>query len=181
MRGCKDCRLFFGNGILIPMRKQRIPVFGTRNNSLPQKTRLCAYAVIADEQGRIAAVEEEHGRIYLPGGGVEFFETPGQALHREVMEELGCKVQVITVIGQSLHYLESEGQCQATYATFYSAELGEKVSADCEHQLKWVAVEDFFHASQSWAAQHYLVLQAAEQLSETANVWPTLECRTLPV
>jgi len=62
-----------------------MPVFGTRNDSLPQKTRSCAYAVIADPQGRIAAVEEEHGRIYLPGGGVESLETPGEALRREVM------------------------------------------------------------------------------------------------
>ena len=162
--------MFFGNGILMPMRKQRMPVFGSRNDSLPQKTRSCAYAVIADAQGRIAAVEEEHGRIYLPGGGVEFLETPGQAVHREVMEELGCLLQLTGVIGQSLHYMENDGKCQATYATFYSAELGERIDADCEHELKWVSVEDFFHASQSWAAQHYLILKAAEQLSEPANV-----------
>jgi 8-oxo-dGTP diphosphatase len=154
----------------MPMRKQRMPVFGTRNDSLPQKTRSCAYAVIADPQGRIAAVEEEHGRIYLPGGGVESLETPGEALRREVMEELGCKVQLAAVIGQSLHYMENDGQCQATYATFYSAELGEKVTADCEHELKWVAVEDFFHASQSWAAQHGLILKAAEQINEPVNL-----------
>jgi 8-oxo-dGTP diphosphatase len=152
------------------MRKQRMPVFGTRNDSLPQKTRSCAYAVIADEQGRIAAVEEELGRIYLPGGGLEILETPGEALHREVMEELGCKVHLTAVIGQSLQYLENDGKCQATYATFYSAELGEKVTADCEHELKWVAVEDFFHASQSWAAQHCMILKATEQLNEPVNV-----------
>jgi 8-oxo-dGTP diphosphatase len=161
--------LLFGNGILIWMRKQRMPVFGTRDDSLPQKTRSCAYAVIADSEGRIAAVEEEHGRIYLPGGGLEFLETPGQAVHREVMEEIGCKVQLTAVIGQSLHYMENDGTCQATYATFYSAELVEKVTTDCEHELKWVAIEEFFHASQSWAAQHCMVLKAAEQLSELAN------------
>jgi len=147
-----------------------MPVFGTRNDSLPQKTRSCAYAVIADEQGRIAAVEEERGRIYLPGGGLEPLETPGEALHREVMEEIGCEVQLTAVIGQSLHYMENEGKCQATYATFYSAELGEKVPADCEHELKWVAVEDFFHASHSWAAQHCMILKAADELNEPANV-----------
>ena len=147
-----------------------MPVFGTRDDSLPQKTRACAYAVIADSEGRIAAVEEEHGRVYLPGGGVELLETPGEALHREVMEELGCTVRLLAVIGQSLHYMEIDGRCQATYATFYSAELGEKVTADCEHELKWVAVEDFFHASQSWAAQHCMILKAVEELNEPVNV-----------
>ena len=123
--------MLFGDGILIPVRTRHIPIFGTRNDALPQKTRCCAYAVIANEHGRIAAVEEEQGCIYLPGGGVEFLETPGQAVHREVMEELGCKVQLTAVIGQTLHYMENDGKCQATYATFYSAELGEKGS----HQL----------------------------------------------
>lgn len=146
-----------------------MPVFGTRDESLPQKTRSCAYAVIADPSGRIAAVHEEYGRVYLPGGGVELLETPGQALHREVMEELGCRVQLIAVIGQSLHYIETDGHCQATYATFYSAELGERVADTCEHELMWVAVEDFYHPSHSWAAQHYLVLKAADLLTETAD------------
>ena len=152
------------------MRKQRIPVFGTRNDALPQKTRSCAYAVIADEQGRIAAVEEEHRGIYLPGGGLELLETPEEALRREVMEEIGCQVHLTAVIGQSLHYMENDGYCQATYATFYSAELGVKVSAECEHELQWVAVEDFFHASHSWAAQHCMILKAAEQLNLPVSV-----------
>src|SRR5882724_311079 len=100
-----------------------MPIFGVRNESLPQKTRSCAYAVIANPDGRIAAVQENPGRMYLPGGGLELLETPGEAIHREVLEELGCQVQLTGCIGQSLHYMETDGHCQATYATFYSAEL----------------------------------------------------------
>jgi 8-oxo-dGTP diphosphatase len=147
--------------------KQRMPVFGARNEALPQKTRSCAYAVIADPNGRIAAVQENPGRMYLPGGGVELLETPGEAVHREVLEELGCEVQLTACIGQSLHYMEVDGHCQATYATFYSAQLGEKVAATCEHELHWVAAEDFFHPSQCWAAQRRLVLNADEVPSQT--------------
>jgi 8-oxo-dGTP diphosphatase len=143
-----------------------MPIFGVRNESLPQKTRSCAYAVIANPDGRIAAVQENPGRMYLPGGGVELLETPGEAVRREVLEELGCKVHLTGCIGQSLHYMEADGHCQATYATFYSAELGEKVSASSEHELQWVSAEDFCHPSQSWAAQHCLVLKAAEFASE---------------
>src|SRR6476660_961409 len=150
---CRGLQIFSRPCILVSMRKQSMPVFGTRNETLPQKTRSCAYAVICDANGRIAAVQDEPGRIYLPGGGVEPLETPGQALHREVREELGRKVHLTAVIGQSLHYMETDGHCQATYATFYSAELGERVADTCEHELMWAAVEDFYHPSQSWAAQ----------------------------
>src|SRR5262249_31790145 len=148
------------------MRKQSMPVFGVRNGSLPQKTRSCAYAVIVGPDGRIAAVQEEQGRVYLPGGGVEPLETPGQAVHREVMEEIGHRVQLIAVIGQSLHYMEADGHCQATHARFYSAELGEKITTACEHELRWVAIDEFYHPSQSWAAQHCMVLQAGNMVEQ---------------
>jgi 8-oxo-dGTP diphosphatase len=140
--------------------KDSMPVFGVRNESLPQKTRACAYAVIANPDGLIAAVQENPGRLYLPGGGVELLETPAEAVHRELLEELGHKIRLTGCIGQALHYLETDGHCQATYATFFAAELGEKVCNSHEHQLEWAAAQDFYHPSQSWAAQHGLVLKA---------------------
>jgi len=141
--------------------KEEMPVFGVRNDQLPQKTRLCAYAVIVNSDGRIAAVQENPGKMHLPGGGMEVSETPAQAVRREVLEELGCNIRLGRCIGHTLQYLETDGHCQATYATFFSAELGEKVLVSHEHQLEWVAAEDFFLESHSWAAQHCLVTSAA--------------------
>ena len=138
--------------------KQEMPVFGVRNDQLPQKTRSCAYAVIVNSDRRIAAVQESPGRRHLPGGGIEAGETPAEAVRREVLEELGCHVRLGKCIGHALQYLETDGHCQATYAAFFAAELGEKVLVAHEHELQWAAAEDFFHASQSWAAQHCLVL-----------------------
>jgi 8-oxo-dGTP diphosphatase len=142
------------------MKQQRMPVFGVRNPDLPQKTRACAYAVISNSDGLIAAVEENEGKKYLPGGGIEHSETPAQALHREVREELGRAIELTGCIGQSLHYIETDGYCQATYATFFSAELGDQISTHHEHELEWVAAEELFHSSQSWAALHCMVLAA---------------------
>jgi 8-oxo-dGTP diphosphatase len=139
--------------------KQQMPVFGVRNGALPQRTRSCAYAVITNSEGLIAAVQENPGKLYLPGGGLEASETPSEAVHREALEELGCTVQLTARIGQSLHYMETDGYCQATYATFYAADLGEKVRTKHEHVLEWAAAEDFFHPSQAWAALHCLVLR----------------------
>ena len=138
-----------------------MPIFGTRNPDLPQKTRTCAYAVIANSDGLIAAVQENEGKMYLPGGGIEMAETPSQALHREVREEIGRAVKLTGCIGQSLHYIEADGFCQATYATFFSAELGDQITTDHEHQLEWVPAEQLFHPSQAWAAVHCMVMTAS--------------------
>jgi 8-oxo-dGTP diphosphatase len=135
--------------------EQAIPVFGTRNESLPQKTRTCAYAVVTNSEGLVAAVQESHG-LHLPGGGVELSETPVQAIHREVLEELGCRVVLSGRIGQAVKHFESDTQCQALYATFYAGELGETVSPTHEHQLQWVRPEDLFHEHHAWAARKAL-------------------------
>jgi 8-oxo-dGTP diphosphatase len=133
-----------------------IPVFGVRNEALPQKTRPCAYAVILNAQGLVAGVRESSGRLFLPGGGIEPPETPIEAVHREVREELGRGVHLADRIGQSLQYFVSDGICQALYATFYAGELGELIAATHELELEWAAPEQFFHAHHRWAAQQRL-------------------------
>ena len=104
---------------------QDVPVFGARSEALPNKTRSCAYVVVASADGFVAATRES-GRLFLPGGGQEFPETAVEALHREVREELGCNVILGERVGQALKYFETEDTCQALYATFYAAELGER-------------------------------------------------------
>ena len=140
--------------------EQTIPIFGTRNESLQQKTRACAYAVVTNAEGLVAAVRESHG-LHLPGGGIEPSETPTEAIHREVREELGCLVFLSEHIGQAMKYFDSDGHCQALYSTFYAGEFGESVSATHEHQLQWARPEDLFHAHHAWAAQKRLAPQLA--------------------
>jgi 8-oxo-dGTP diphosphatase len=132
-----------------------VPVFGFRNDTLPQQVRACAYVVVANGHGRIAGVRESK-RLFLPGGGIEFPENPSQAIHRELREELGCRVILGGRIGQALKYFHNDGYCQALYATFYSAEFGEKIAESQEHELEWALPEDFFHEHHAWAARKHL-------------------------
>lgn len=61
-------------------------------------TRLGAYAVITDEHGRILLTWSSNARSpslwTLPGGAVEFEESPEEAVVREVHEETGYHVSV---------------------------------------------------------------------------------------
>lgn len=62
-------------------------------------TRLAAYALIVDDQDRVLLtwyVGGEHSAACwsMPGGGVEFDESPQEAVVREVMEEAGYTVEV---------------------------------------------------------------------------------------
>ncbi|PIQ73591.1 hypothetical protein COV58_01705 [Candidatus Roizmanbacteria bacterium CG11_big_fil_rev_8_21_14_0_20_36_8] len=47
---------------------------------------------------RIDKYSDYHGKWQLPGGAMEFSETPEKALRREVHEELGIEVNIVKLI-----------------------------------------------------------------------------------
>lgn len=54
-----------------------------------------AFAVICDPQGRVLIRRRDNGRYGLPGGVIEFGETPDAAVLRETVEETGFTVEVM--------------------------------------------------------------------------------------
>ena len=133
-----------------------VPVFGQRSGEALKKTRECAYAVVINSDGLVAGTRDgDH--IHLPGGGVDFPETPTEAIHREVREEIACKVNIGERIGQALHYIPQGGGLTAHYATFYAAELGDSTGSTPEHELIWVEPESFTHEHHTWAARKQLL------------------------
>ena len=133
-----------------------VPVFGQRSGEAIKKTRECAYAIVINSEGLVAGTRDgDH--IHLPGGGIDFPETPIEAIHREVREELACKVQVGERIGQALQYITLDEGFAAHYATFYAAELGDSTDSHAEHELIWVEPESFTHEHPAWAARKQLL------------------------
>jgi 8-oxo-dGTP diphosphatase len=65
-----------------------MPVFGTRVDGCPYIVRPGAYAVVRNASGYFAVIRTPRGS-YLPGGGVETNETPGETIKREAREEAG--------------------------------------------------------------------------------------------
>ncbi len=58
--------------------------------------RIRVAGILVKDQKILLVRHEKNGQSYylLPGGGVEFGETAGQALTREFMEEVGLSVEV---------------------------------------------------------------------------------------
>lgn len=69
--------------------------------TIPKISRTGVYGV-AQENGKILLVIQKSGpfagRFDLPGGGIEFGETPSQALHREFVEETGMDFKSMVLI-----------------------------------------------------------------------------------
>lgn len=82
------CRTLFGEYIRLPQEKLSL--------------RAAVYGVILHE-GKLLLLTVRHtGKYCLPGGGVEVGEPLAAALHREIGEEAGIKVEV----GSQIHFQE---------------------------------------------------------------------------
>lgn len=67
--------------------------------------RLAARGVVIREDGKIALFNKTNKNEYkLPGGGIEGEETPEEAFKREVLEETGCRVEIINKLGITEEY-----------------------------------------------------------------------------
>lgn len=96
-----------------------------------------AYAVIADDAGRILLVETPTGRHYLPGGRLEPDESPRQALLREIAEECGWSA---TIAGQLLRAEQPiMGGDILLAATYWRANLLAPLPVAPEHCLHWLS------------------------------------------
>ncbi|MBN18102.1 MAG: DNA mismatch repair protein MutT [Chloroflexi bacterium] len=66
----------------------------------PDSIRPSVCAIIINKNNEILLEQRSDNYLWgLPGGGVEIGESITQALHREVMEETGLKVEIIELIG----------------------------------------------------------------------------------
>lgn len=114
-------------------------------NQVPAETyynRPGAYAVISNYHGQIAVIKSGDG-YFLPGGGIDVGETTVEAVKREILEEIGYEVTGLAKIGEAVEFIEAraDGRVYRIESTFFSAEIGARVSEGIEidHKLIWLA------------------------------------------
>jgi 8-oxo-dGTP diphosphatase len=115
------------------------------------------YAVIFDDDGRVAIVATDEG-LHLPGGGQEPGESAEAAALREVAEETGLRVELLSTIGVAVERVFSH-QDDVHYrklCSFFRAEVvGAGEPTEKDHELRWIAPDDalreLHHEIQRWA------------------------------
>lgn len=135
-------------------------IFGQRTSEQAHHVRKAAYAVILDEQLRVACVAEDSG-LFLPGGGLEAGEDPVQAVHREVAEECGRALVILSPLESAIQYFcTARGEPYELHASFFLARFGDMLSEPGQHELSWQAAAPqspaFFHECHRWAVQQAL-------------------------
>lgn len=141
-----------------------IPVFGEKDAEKKYQARYAAYAILMNEEEKIALVQAPNGAYFLPGGEIEGHETKEEAIEREMLEELGFEVVLSNYLGQADEYFYSRHRATYFYnpGYFYSAKSWRKVSAPLEegNNSGWEtpakAIELLKRGSHKWAVEQWL-------------------------
>lgn len=119
-------------------------------------------AVIRDND-RIFATQKGYGNYKgwweFPGGKIEQGETPRQALHREILEELDTDVEVGSLIGHVQYtYPEFHLEMDCFWCTVIKGNLKLKEAEDA----RWLTKEDLF--SVKWLPADLAVVEKIREL-----------------
>lgn len=80
-------------------------------------TRLAAYAVVTDDEGRVLLAlwnEGSRRQWTLPGGGLELHERAEEGVVREVLEETGYDVELDDLLGVDSYVFPAERRAVGT-------------------------------------------------------------------
>jgi putative acetyltransferase len=136
--------------------------FGACRPGVTYADRPAAYAVVAGENGTVAAVKGRSGKFFLPGGGSLLGEAAEETVRREVREELARSVRLIRPIGTATQYFDAadDDRHYRMSAVFFLAEFPDSPAGKGEHDLSWLSAADaeaaFCHQSHAWAVRRGL-------------------------
>ena len=88
--------------------------------------RLSTRALLQDNEGNFALLYSHKFEYYeIPGGGVDMGETIEEGFRRECLEETGCRVEIINIIGVTQEVRGSKKRINESHC-FLAKVAGEK-------------------------------------------------------
>ena len=126
--------------------------------------RIAARAIVIDEQNNVAILSTKKSINYhhkLPGGGVEEGEYIVEALRREIIEETGCNIEIISEIGKIIEYRNKINLNQVSYCYFAKVK-GEKGTPcftkneiDSGYELLWLPIDKIMELFNDTSPSNY--------------------------
>lgn len=144
-----------------------IITFGENEEGKEYIWRPAVYCLMFNSQkNKMAIIQTNDGKYFLPGGGMENNETHKECLKREALEEMGMEIEIGPFVGCARRYFYSSNEYKyyLSEGHFYLCDMGKQISKPIEedHILKWMepfqAKENLFHEHQSWAVNEALKL-----------------------
>jgi len=87
--------------------------------------RKASRAIVLNQSNEVALLYvSHHGYHKLPGGGIDEGEDIAEALERELLEEIGCKAEVIADVGVVIEHRDQQKMVQTSYC-FLAKKIGE--------------------------------------------------------
>jgi 8-oxo-dGTP pyrophosphatase MutT (NUDIX family) len=154
---------------------------GSKEKAESYKLRRVANAVLQNDKGEIGITYAKKPDFYiLPGGKIEEGESPIEALHREIMEEVGCECEVLGEVGSTICYEEKGKTINISY-TFLAkvtSEIDKRSLTEAETEddcrVYWMNIDEAIEKIKATNPQKYvghfikkreeLVLEEAKKL-----------------
>ncbi|MBP9739035.1 NUDIX domain-containing protein [Candidatus Saccharibacteria bacterium] len=96
------------------------------------RIREASRAILFDAQDKVYLLNVSlHGYHKLPGGGIKDGEEIKAALQRELLEEVGCRAEIITELGAVVEFRDFENLKQTSYC-FIARQKGEQQESALE-------------------------------------------------
>ena len=138
-----------------------------------------ARAIVVDEEGFFYFVRVVRDDIETAGGGVEAGETPEEAIHRELKEELGASVEVLCKVGTVNDYYNQIHRHNVNHyflclvTSFGKTEMTPKELEEFELSTLKLTYEEAVEEYKKCAAKPWGVLLANRELPvlEWAKKW----------
>jgi 8-oxo-dGTP diphosphatase len=145
-----------------------------------ERTRVAAYALCVDETGRVLlcriAPSVVAGKIWtLPGGGLEFGESPRDAVLRELAEEAGYAGEIVDLADVTDRVLTDSGTAGRLHAIrilyrvqVTGGELRDEIDGSTD-TCGWFTLEEANRLNLGELARHALALVASDATQAAAT------------